>query len=342
MKIIQIIGSLGNGGAEKTVLNNDLMFKEYGYDSKIVVLHEKDYYNTDAHEIINLNVRKSKAKKPLKKLLLNEKPSLILAHMQDMGRVLKRLKWDNIYNVVHTDIYERMKNDGWWKRFKKLKDYYNIYSNTNIITVSEGIKQNFANLNIPVKSITTVYNPFDRETIIKLSNEKEIKENYICYAGSLRKVKRLDVLLKAFSMLGDKNLKLFLVGEGKEKENLQKLAESLNIAQRVKFIPWQKNIYPYIKHAKLTVLSSEAEGLSNLLVESLILNTPAVSTDCNSGPREILTSALSEFLAEVNNPEDLSRKMQKALKEYPEITSEYYDKFLKENIILKYKKLLQG
>ena len=123
MKIIQIIGSLGDGGAERVVLNLDKLFRREGFISKIVVLKEKTFYNIDNSLIINLNIHKSKAKEPLIKLLRDEKPNVILVHMQDMSRLIKDLDWDNIYNFIHTDIYERLNHINFFRRYKKRKDF---------------------------------------------------------------------------------------------------------------------------------------------------------------------------------------------------------------------------
>jgi len=100
---------------------------------------------------------------------------------------------------------------------------------------------------------------------------------------------------------------------------------------------FQKNPYPIIKNAKLTVLSSEREGLPRVLVESLILKTPIVSTNCPSGPEEIMTGELSAYLTKLNNPADLAEKIDQALDRYPEITEECLAPYRREGNIEKFK-----
>jgi len=82
-----------------------------------------------------------------------------------------------------------------------------------------------------------------------------------------------------------------------------------------------------MKKAKLFVLSSDVEGFGNVIVESLALNTPVVSTNCPSGPNEILVGELSKFLAKVNDINDLKQKIELALNSYPSIEEKYYKKF---------------
>ena len=336
MKILQIIGNLNYGGAERVVVNNHLMFKKFGVESKIISLKNDNFYKLNSNDLICLNISKKWALKKLLKLIEQENPDKILLHMHDMGRIFKNYFDKRFYIVVHSDWYERLKKESFIRRFKVIRDFKKIFNNKNIITVSKGIKENFLKFNFNINSIKTIYNPFDEEYINKLSNEFSIDEdNYIINVASLRKVKRQDILIKAYKKANLKE-KLLIIGEGKEKENLIKLTYNLGISHKVKFLGLKQNPYPYIKKAKLLVLSSEAEGLGNVLIESLILKTPVVSTDCNSGPREILTGELSKYLAKVNNIEDLSNKLKLALKSYPIIEKKYYEKFLDKEIIKDY------
>ena len=336
MKILQLIGNLNYGGAERVVVNNHLMFKKFGIESKIITLKKNNFYKVDNNELICLNISKKWAFKKLIKLIEKENPDKILLHMHDMGRIFKNYFDKRFYIVIHSDWYERLKKESFIKRFKVMRDFKKIFTNKNIITVSEGIKENFLKFNFSIKSIKTIYNPFDENYINKLSNEFTIEENnYIIHIASLRKVKRQDILIKAYKKANLKE-KLVIIGEGKEKENLIKLTHNLGISHKVTFLGLRQNPYPYIKKAKLLVLSSEAEGLGNVLIESLILKTPVVSTDCNSGPKEILTGELSKYLAKTNDINDLSNKIKLALKYYPKIEKKHYKKFLDKEIIKNY------
>ncbi|MFT7861089.1 MAG: glycosyltransferase [Sulfurimonas sp.] len=340
MKIIQVIGSLGDGGAERVVINLDLLFKKYTIESKIVVLQEKDFYDTTENTIINLNIKKSKAKEPLIKLLKEESADLILLHMQDISRVLKELHWSNIYNVIHTDIHERIRDLNWYKKFKKIRDFKKIYTDKHLITVSHNIQKGIEKLDIKPSSIQTIYNPFDFEKIQTLANAFVPEEkNYIVHVASLRDVKRQDILLRAFARANTEK-HLLILGDGPNRAKFMNLSKELNIQDKVHFLGWVQNPYPYIKHADLFVLSSKAEGLPSVLIESLILHTSAVSTDCNSGPREILKDELKPYLSKVNDPDALSETIEMALDAYPKITPSYYENFSDSRILTHYKDLI--
>ena len=132
---------------------------------------------------------------------------------------------------------------------------------------------------------------------------------------------------------------MVIVSRGEEFAELQKLAERLNIAKRVYFLGWVVNPHKYVKNAKLFVLSSDIEGFGNVIVESLSVGTPAVSTDCPVGPREILDDDLASFLSEPGSIQDLKIKIEVALSSYPKIDTDMLLKFDSDKITNEYLKL---
>jgi len=120
------------------------------------------------------------------------------------------------------------------------------------------------------------------------------------------------------------------------------LSKKLGIEQKVKFLGFVKNPYPYIKNAKLLVSSSNSEGLPRVIVESLILNTPVVSTYSSEGVFEVMENALKEFVVPKNDPKALADKMKQALKSYPRIEEKYYKKFSEEESFRRFLALSSG
>nr|MBP3724350.1 glycosyltransferase [Campylobacter sp.] len=167
-----------------------------------------------------------------------------------------------------------------------------LYKKANlIICVSNLIKQDLEN-NFGIKTQKIViYNPYDIEKITKLSIEQpnfEICEKSIICVGSLKAVKNHQMLIRAFSKISDKEYKLYILGEGRLLKDLQNLVSELNLDNRVVFLGFDNNPYKYLSKAKIFVLSSNSEGFPNVLVEAMICGLPVISTDCKSGPREIL------------------------------------------------------
>jgi len=325
--IIQVIGTLRGGGAEKIALTLHKGFKKLGKESKLIVTSKKiDYKIENEDIIIETDMQK----------ILKYNPDLVIAHMQDTSQKLSKFDM-NIWNVIHTTLSYRAKRKNIFNRFKYLRELKKVYNNKNLIAVSNGVKEDILNnLKIKPKNIKTIYNPFDIEEIKKLGEEKiDLGFEYIINVGSFTKVKNQALLLKAYAKLKT-DLHLLLLGKGNQEENLKKLAKKLNIENKVHFLGWQSNPYKYIKNAKLFVLSSNVEGFGNVLVESLILNTPVVSTNCPSGPNEILVDELSNYLAQVRDENSLKEKIESALNHYPKIEEKYYKKFDYLNIAKEY------
>ena len=167
---------------------------------------------------------------------------------------------------------------------------------------------------------------FKKKQIIVINNalsidfEKQLmdnsfckKENYILFVGRLEQQKGLRMLIKAFSSLSN-NIKLFIAGEGSEKQSLMQYSEYLGVKDRIFFLGYRANTVQLYREARCVVLSSYFEGFPNVLIESLACGTPVVSFDCPSGPSEIIVSNINGFLVDYCNIEKLSFFIDKALK----------------------------
>ena len=344
MKIIQFINTMENGGAEAVVLNLHQLFIKNNIESKIYILDEKNanFYQLPK-EATFLNIGKKnifKAKK-LEKILKNENADIVLVHMCYLHKIFSKIKnINNLFFIIHLDLMYKYKNrKNFFKKFIYKKRIQKIYYNKNIITVSNNIKDNLLKLEIKPNFIQTIYNPFDFEKLNNKAKGKiDLKDEYLISVGRFRKIKRQDVLLKAFNELENKNIKLLFIGEGNLKNYLINLAKELNLTNRVIFLGWQENPYKYIKNAKLLISSSESEALPSVIIESLILKTPVVSTK-TEGAKEILIDELKPFLARINDYKDLANKIELALREYPKITEKHYKKFNSTIILKEYLKL---
>jgi glycosyltransferase involved in cell wall biosynthesis len=314
MRVVQVIGTLRGGGAERVAITLHKGFKKLGIDSKIMLLSKKIDYEIKDDDILF-------AKHPLE-----IDADLIIAHMEDASKVVANYK--DAWHVIHNTYSYKFKQKNFFSSWKHFFNYKKLYNNKKLIAVSKGVEKDIKeNLKIKPKALKTIYNPFDIEAIRILGEEKiDIEYDYIINVAALTKVKNQALLLKAFAKIKTP-LHLLLLGKGNQEANLKALAKELQIQDRVHFLGWQSNPYKYIKNAKAFVLSSNIEGLPTVLIESLILNTPVVSTNCPSGPSEILIDELKPFLVEVGNEKELKEKIKLALEKYPTITEKYTQRF---------------
>ena len=183
-----------------------------------------------------------------------------------------------------------------------------------IITNSLGSKKNLNAFVFDKKKIITIYNPY-----LKKVNKKVFKKhNIVLNIGRLRKQKNQEILIKAFSIFVKRysDFKLFILGHGNLKNKLQELIVKLDLENKVFLEGWKNNTTSYIKKAKIFVLSSLYEGLGNVLIDSINFNTPCISTDCNSGPKEILLNGKGGYLVKNNSEIDLAKKMIFSIQNY--------------------------
>ena len=118
----------------------------------------------------------------------------------------------------------------------------------------------------------------------------------------------------AFSKISKElSAKLIILGEGKERYNLEKLISRLELNDSVCLAGFNRNPYPWYLTSDLFVLSSNWEGLPTVLVEALECGLPIVSTDCPSGPDEILENGRYGQLVPMNNIQALSKAMKLGL-----------------------------
>jgi glycosyltransferase involved in cell wall biosynthesis len=172
-----------------------------------------------------------------------------------------------------------------------------------VIPVSKGVASDLFDFGLNENKIVTIPNFYNIEKHIELSKEKiepirnQIFQNSFLFLniGRLHRQKGQVHLIKSFREVVDRytKVKLIIIGEGNLKKYLKRLVNQLNLNDNVYFMEFQSNIFPFLRAADCFVLSSLWEGFPNVIVEALSINLPVISTDCDSGPREILCPNLS-------------------------------------------------
>ncbi|MCH9646133.1 MAG: glycosyltransferase [Proteobacteria bacterium] len=359
-----VIDSLNGGGAERVVLNLTKKIVELGHVVHIFILKDEVDYKIDRN-IFKLHVISDTGKvHPIRffnkrklAMLLRKKIDkqnitfdLFVSHLEASDEVTKIAKLPNLYHCIHGVISKfiesKYKNTKGFKKFRRKYKYFfkmkSQYDSTKLITVSQGVADDLTKFGIKPHGCTTIYNPFDFDAIRKSANEKVVDEdNYIICVARFAKDKRHDLLIKAYAASNIEQ-KLLLLGttdkpsDDEQLANLKNLIRELHIEDKVIFKGFIANPYPWIKKAKALVLSSNHEALPTVLIESLILKTQVVSTNCPTGPAEILEDDLSQFLSPVGDIDALSANIKKAIDNPVNITSKHIDKFNAKGIAKQY------
>lgn len=319
-----IIDGLPGGGAEKVVLTLSKGLIERGHRVSLFSLRTVCDYSIP--EGLDYQVIKDRCKKPWRKLTeLNRRAAgldlaiseaektggafdLVVSHLHKTDRIVSRSRvldadktWFCLHGVFSASYLGHRKGFSRWLKKRKTRC---VYQNRNLIGVSQYVMDDLKSaFLVRPKRERVISNPFDFDVIEQLSLQPcsmEGKE-YLIHVGRFHQTKRHDRLLRAYAQSG-LSAPLLLIGQGNPEitAKIKGLVTELGIEDRVIFKGFMDNPYPYIRQAKILVVSSDSEGFGNVLVEALICHSPVVSTRCPGGPISILTGDLARGLADMS------------------------------------------
>lgn len=341
-RLVFLVSHLGSGGAERVVANLSHGIKDYEnyivifekvvkqeVNGEIFVLNSPSSQNL-IRKIINLPIRFFRLKGVKKRI----KPFASISFLEPMNfyNTITKVEKEKIIlsfrsNYTNTFLEDPFLGKGLTRKFLNLayKAVLRILYNKAdfLIAVSKDVASDLIeNFGMDQRKIKVIYNPYPIEEIERLAMEdlgnfeEVLKQDTIITAGRLTKPKGQWYLLRIFRELKEKNrdLKLVILGEGELKDYLVELSESLGLKTfvwdrdklsedfDVYFLGFQKNPFKFIARSKFFVFPSLWEGFGNVLVESMACGVPVVSSDCRSGPREILAPN-TDFRYQTDKPE---------------------------------------
>ncbi|WP_110685620.1 glycosyltransferase [Salinicola aestuarinus] len=201
----------------------------------------------------------------------------------------------------------------------RLKGVYlrRLYAGKQVVcntpNVREQLDKQLAHHAIRPARWATIMNPCDIESIRRQADEPvELPARpFVVHVSRLSDVKRQDVLLRAYV---ESNIEedLVIVGDGPKRETIEQLIDELGIAHRVHLLGSRPNPYPWMKHARLFLLSSRSEAFGIVLAESMICGTPCVAVDCPGGVRNVLIHDQARLIAD-NSVAGLATKIREGL-----------------------------
>lgn len=186
------------------------------------------------------------------------------------------------------------------------------------VGVSSGVADDMAKLSrIDRAAFRVIHNPAATGQVMTHYERPQaiagLEGPVILSVGTLKAVKRHDLLIRAFAQLVRSDATLCILGEGAERKRLENLIDELDLEGRVLLPGYQSDPARWYAHADLFVLASDHEGFGNVIVEALEQGVPVVSTDCPSGPREILERGKHGTLVPVGDVAALAKAMEDAL-----------------------------
>ena len=191
-----------------------------------------------------------------------------------------------------------------------------------VVAVSEGVAEDLrAQVPRAAHKITTIYNPVVNSDLAEQAREpvghlwfSDRSEPVVLAAGRLAPQKDYPTLLRAFAEVArSRSARLVILGQGAERESLLELAARLGIEDRFDLPGFDVNPFRYMARASVFVLSSRYEGFPNVLAQAMACGTPVVSTDCRSGPREMLEDGRWGRLVPVGDWRAMARAIEATL-----------------------------
>lgn len=310
--IVFVVGVLSNGGAERVIslLSNEMTEKNYSIT--IITLYEEknDYIENPEIKIINLNANKinSKIRKiyyiisRLMNHIKNIKPNILISFVTEINMyslIAAKLSNQKIIISERNDPNQNPSN----KYIKKIRNYLYTFSD-GVVFQTKGAK-NYYNEKIRKKSVV-ISNPLSSD--LPTWRFEETNKTIIT-ASRLVEQKNLKMLIDAFHIFSlkfpDYNLKIF--GVGHLEKDLKEYVQRIGISKSVVFGGFTKNIHSEYLKSRLFVMSSNYEGVSNAVLESLAIGLPVISTDSPpGGAREYIINDNNGYLIEVNDTKKLT------------------------------------
>jgi glycosyltransferase involved in cell wall biosynthesis len=312
-----LVPTLNFGGQERVASRLTHMLEDK-YRTILILYNDKDILYSYKGDMITLDFDTHNIKSlilklfvniriifKLKKLIKKYKPVASISFGRETTRLncLAKCKGSKVISSVrgYSTVLEFKQ-----KSLKGLITSWTFNHSDKIICVSKTIENDIGCLwPWKRKDLYTLYNGFDCENIRELSKEpltEVYKEPYIVALGTMKYDKGYWHLIKAFKLVKKEfaNYKLMIIGPDLNGtcEKLKKETEDLEISDSVIFTGLQSNPYKYMSNAQLFVLSSINEGFPNALVEAMACGLPVLATDCQSGPREILTEKYEKRVAD--------------------------------------------
>lgn len=196
---------------------------------------------------------------------------------------------------------------------------YNKYS--KIVAICDDMMKEFQEVYPEFKDKgLRIYNPINyKEIELKMEDNNEVtedelllmKQDYLIAVGRLAAGKNFVEMIEIYKMLKEKGRteKLYILGNGDDKENIEKKIKELNLQNDIFLVGAKKNPYIWMKNAKLFLHTSKGEGLGMVLIESMICGTIVVAYDCPTGPREILDNGLAGGLLKIGDKKGFVEKV---------------------------------
>jgi glycosyltransferase involved in cell wall biosynthesis len=341
-KIAFILPSLKFGGAERVVINLAKALTEAGAQVEILLMSEQGEFLGEAQShfnVINLSCDKT-YKLPVKLLLyfIKHRPNVLISSFWKLNlcSCVARMLYPSVKLLLwEHSMPSKSKNSPKWLYAISASVFYRFAN--KVVTVSSGVFNDVTRWTVGLKDkVVVIFNPINppKQNLLSFRTQRDIQ--LLIWVGRLEEPKNPKLMLEAFNLLPlDCKANLLLVGDGGLRQELEERCKELGLQSRVKFWGYHANPYEVMADSDLLVLSSDREGLGNVLVEALFCGLRVVSTNCGEGVKDILHDNYYGTIVPCNDKYALAQAIENELKtpHDPKIQINGAERFLPQVVV---------
>ncbi len=324
MKVALFVYSLGAGGAERQVGILARRLVERRYEVELFLVHDTIFYELPENIKVTVLDDAPLFVHPLKKLLRLVPLARKYAKLCDADISISFMNRPNYINVLSKFFGNKARivvaeRGAPRFHFKGIEGAVSkvlirhLYPRADLVVANSRGSAKDLQEHFGIANVITIPNAFDLDAIRELAKEPipEKRERFtFITVGRLDRGKNHRLLIEALAKSG-LDADLWIIGEGPQRANLEKLIAKLGLQERVKLLGRQTNPFAYLAKADCFVFSSTNEGFPNVLVEAMACGLPVISTDCPFGPAEILENGKYGILVPNGDMEAMSKAMRK-------------------------------
>lgn len=323
-----IIPNLAVGGAERWVANVSRLLCERGHKVEVFIFENKVEQELAAQvrltildpsrSISGSFLSRIRYARKLRRIIASKgRFDLIISTLPYADQIIHMAGFESVYCRIANTLSQEIARLDTSKASRRIRRYRKVYGNKKLIAVSAGVKDDLINfLGIEEDRIQIIRNPIKRDFLKRQARENSPgmpDEAFIIHSGRFTAQKRHDILLDAWALFKKNSPINLLVLLTTDNEKLRDMIRKRGLEESVLIAGFHNNPYPWVSRARCLVLSSEREGMPNVLLEALTLDTPVASTDCPSGPKELLGRHHPQALAILNDAASLAKAIDYAI-----------------------------
>ena len=320
MKICFFIGTLGLGGAERTVQYLSKYGVENGCDVDVVTLTDVKLY--DLHEKVNYY--------PLDKYKKTNNPFYRVYHtikrIRGFRKYIKSKKPDILFVVLHPAILytyftprkkyvligSERSNPDFYKSKLKIRVRNMCFKHTDVMIYQTNAAAKYYKDKLGLEGVV-IPNAVGNSIAYEFDKPCENRTNKFVAMGRLSEEKDYITMIKAFDNFykNHKDYTLEIFGDGEQREFLKDFSDKLDAKDAIKFMGADKSALRKIYDATGYLLTSTSEGMPNALMEAMAIGLPCISTNCPNGPSDLIVNEENGILVEMGDVESIVEQMEK-------------------------------